>query len=102
MSIDGRQQFIDGDKGMGFSGAMVRSVRLQPIAGVAVGLIGAPGIAARMLIECGLACREDGFAKGFTAGELVEESAGEGAGRIVVDRPAGGHDAAHAHLDELA
>ena len=48
------------------------------------------------------ACSEDRVAKSVARSELAEESTGEGTGSFVVDGPAGGDNATHAHFDQLA
>ena len=71
--------------------------------GVAVGLVGAPGVAVGVALAGDAAGDVDGVAEvGSGDGHLLEEGFGEGLAGVVADFPAGGDDAAHAHLDELA
>ena len=55
-----------------------------------------------MLLVGALARGKDCVAERVARSELIKESRGKGAGSLVVDRPASGDDAAHAHFDQLA
>ena len=97
---DGRRQpfeLVPLGRGAGRGG---RPARDEDPVGVAVALVGCPGLAARRGLPCRQACCGHGFDKGLPGQQRAVEGLREHLGRPVVHRPPGGHHAAHADLDQ--
>ena len=73
-----------------------RPSRCQVQSGIAVALVRGPGVAAGVRAPGGTARGGDGVDEAAAAEQRVVERRREQLGRLVLDRPAGGDDAAHA------
>ncbi len=72
-------------------------------AGVAIGLIGAPGVGGRKCVVGTDSRQLHGLAEEVRHGEeAARRTARRRRGGVVVDRPTRRHDGAHAHVDQLA
>ena len=81
--------------GLGVAGALAE----HPVR-VAIALVGGPGVAAVALAPGLLARRATALDEGPAGQQLAVELVAKTLGRLVLDRPAGGDDAAHAELDQ--
>src|SRR6266542_1508873 len=68
---------------------------------IAITLIGAPRVHARIGLEGFFTCSMHGSAKGDAGQQLAVKDIGESLCGLIVNGPAGGHDSAHAHSNQL-
>ena len=87
-------------RGEGRRALRVAAVALPGPARVAVALVRRPGVAAIAAAPGRAARRGDGVDEAAAAEQRVVEGGREHLGRLVLDGPAGGDDAAHADLDQ--
>ncbi len=86
---------------VGLVGPWRAGILAEAVALVAVGLVGAPGVAQAVRLVGGAPRHEYGMAEALAGKHFVIEGAGKGGGGIVVHHPARGDHRLAAHLDQL-